>query len=552
MKTSNEMALAQNPAIQNPVDEVPHLTNEYHRARNWTVITSASLLAWRLFGIDPTSFSSIGDAVGALRNCLYIPHFVVVGMGYFVVRMRIEWCQSDERRRRMIASQFDFGLTLLFALASIGLSFSALAIGTPLDGVGFVTVAGPVLCGYLFGHILTFLVVDMLTIRSKEEAVRTRTRRIPIAVRGNLLLMIPLAVLLLAGLSIAIRYSSGPATILWPVLFIVTIPLVAIPFCVYELRPQVEALKKASDAHDHMCRLANSSRIYRRLWPRGRITQTRAVRALARFQNIKENRVGIRTKLLHSCVVVWAADETGPFLTLKPKNPFRRSIHLELTFKDPSSGPPQHLKLPFSLIRIDKEALYKAETKELGWKIIGSAIDRAVSDYADTLAGEALKPQSPEEELLLAVEQNDLARVKALVEKDVSPDAEGAAGWRPLILASAQGFTGVARYLLEKGADKNAGNHLGRTALHFAARYGNQEMVKLLLSYAAAMDARDIEQHTPLMFAALHGHTQTVSLLLKHGADPTAKDRNGLNAEQLARAERFGSTARVLSISKHY
>ncbi|MGA1203859.1 MAG: ankyrin repeat domain-containing protein, partial [Planctomycetota bacterium] len=86
-----------------------------------------------------------------------------------------------------------------------------------------------------------------------------------------------------------------------------------------------------------------------------------------------------------------------------------------------------------------------------------------------------------------AARDDDLTRVRSLVEAGAAIDARDNDGWTPLMLAAANSTT--------------------------------PEIVQLLLDKGAAIDARDLLDKTPLMLAADHSTTpEIVQLLLDKGA----------------------------------
>ena len=77
-----------------------------------------------------------------------------------------------------------------------------------------------------------------------------------------------------------------------------------------------------------------------------------------------------------------------------------------------------------------------------------------------------------------------------LVEQGATLDKTNTDGWTPLIIAAIRGHLEIARYLLEQGADRVKATTLGYTPLHQAANYGHLEIAMLLMSYGADLNAR--------------------------------------------------------------
>lgn len=94
-------------------------------------------------------------------------------------------------------------------------------------------------------------------------------------------------------------------------------------------------------------------------------------------------------------------------------------------------------------------------------------------------------------ELLEAVEKNECAKVRQLIERGAQVDAR----WdddeafkrshTPLIRAAELGYEEMAKMLLELGADKDAVSHFGNSALMIALTHGHWDIIRLLLESGA-------------------------------------------------------------------
>lgn len=98
----------------------------------------------------------------------------------------------------------------------------------------------------------------------------------------------------------------------------------------------------------------------------------------------------------------------------------------------------------------------------------------------------------------MAACNGDLEALRSLAYRDPSinqsnPSSGSCAGWRPIMIAAAEGKAEAVKILLEKGADPDVTNAKGRTALMFAAHYGYKSIVDNLLNAGAHPDIVPLE-----------------------------------------------------------
>lgn len=177
-----------------------------------------------------------------------------------------------------------------------------------------------------------------------------------------------------------------------------------------------------------------------------------------------------------------------------------------------------------------------------------------------------------DEQLLAAAKTGTPQQVEALIQQGAKIEVHNKEGWTPLHVAVTADNQPVVAVLLDKGADVNTTDKYGRTPLmsgqsaeiaklliergaNVNARsgltggtpliivaglvpkqinYPLEAKAALLLAKGADVNAVDNYGRTALMAAAPLARAGMVQLLLKHGAKATMRNKNGVNALDMA------------------
>ncbi|XP_052391226.1 kinase D-interacting substrate of 220 kDa B isoform X2 [Carassius gibelio] len=118
------------------------------------------------------------------------------------------------------------------------------------------------------------------------------------------------------------------------------------------------------------------------------------------------------------------------------------------------------------------------------------------------------------------VEEENLAAVKAHLDKFKEVDGRSDNGQTPLMLASEQGSLEIVQELIRRGANVNLDDVDCWSALISAAKEGHVEVVKELLENSAYIEHRDMGGWTALTWASYKGRVEVAKVLLETGANP--------------------------------
>lgn len=232
--------------------------------------------------------------------------------------------------------------------------------------------------------------------------------------------------------------------------------------------------------------------------------------------------------------------------------------------------------------REDTEEVVEEETKETAENTETSETiteDELNNELDTTQNGSIVDPTvvdlDPKQlELLIAVKNNDIIAVNALLKENVNPnfvDEEGYSplhravlnnnldvvnvllsykdidteiklpyeasvddwylgGATPLLVASYTGNADIVNALIEAGSDIRAKDDIdGATTIHIASANGNNEVINILLNKDNTLiNEADSMKDTPLHWASIKNQTDTISLLLANGADTKLAKRDNL------------------------
>jgi uncharacterized protein len=170
--------------------------------------------------------------------------------------------------------------------------------------------------------------------------------------------------------------------------------------------------------------------------------------------------------------------------------------------------------------------------------LVGVVIGAAIA-----LASPPLRAQEIYEDFVIAVANDRVTEVRALLERGMDPDTVDPNGDPVLLLAARSGNAATVDLLLASRAKVNIRNKYGDSPLMVAALNGYLGIVKNLRARGAEVNGPG---WTALIFAATGGHDDIVRYLLAEGADVNAASPNGTTALMMAARESRNSTVELL------
>ena len=159
-----------------------HLVPEYHRARLVVVICSSFIILGRLGvgfeGKIPLLNISLPDAT-------QFQYVLACILAYGLLRLAIEWAQSEPQCRRRLASRLDLTLTLAFGVCAATILATELLPPISISNVPIVSSVAIVAIGLAGGELISISIDNLFLIRSAEEARRLALPRVPVVVRAT-------------------------------------------------------------------------------------------------------------------------------------------------------------------------------------------------------------------------------------------------------------------------------------------------------------------------------------------------------------------------------
>jgi uncharacterized protein len=151
-----------------------------------------------------------------------------------------------------------------------------------------------------------------------------------------------------------------------------------------------------------------------------------------------------------------------------------------------------------------------------------------------------------ESPLIIAIKRGYLPMAQRLIDAGADVNQAALNGITPLMAAAYGGHVDLVGRLLAKGADAAPIDRIKKSAMIYAAGEGHTAIVRMLLDKGVDPNLRYDNNLTALMWAAGYGKDDTVKALLSAGARTDLRDNRGMTAADIARDNRFATTAQLL------
>ncbi|MDO9311267.1 MAG: ankyrin repeat domain-containing protein [Nitrosomonas sp.] len=193
----------------------PTFSQHYHLARVQVIVSGGLLFALEVLGWQlPIKVSWLEvDKLGTEE--LKVVSAAV--LAYSLLRLIVEWCQTDMRCRTLSSSKFEFLVTILLGFTVLILyifprNALQLIVQLPLPSTLLV-----LMYGLIFGIATSTAIMDASLIRPKAEAIRLGLHRVPVATRSAFKMCFFVALIIIPITLFADEFKS-PLDLIWPYL----------------------------------------------------------------------------------------------------------------------------------------------------------------------------------------------------------------------------------------------------------------------------------------------------------------------------------------------
>jgi len=137
-----------------------------------------------------------------------------------------------------------------------------------------------------------------------------------------------------------------------------------------------------------------------------------------------------------------------------------------------------------------------------------------------------------------AIEQNNLLKVKELIENGVDINVRDKYGYSALHIASFKNLDEMATFLISKGIALNLQDKNGQTILHYAALSSQLNIANAALNLGASLSIEDVHGNQPLWTAVFNDkgrsdRIEMIELFFFFFADVNNKNKVGKSPKDI-------------------
>lgn len=167
----------------------PEPSEAYQKARRMCSLFSGLLVAWEIIGIElgevPLSNFSV-----TLQSPDAAPVVLLALVGYFTIRLMIEWSQVHPQRKKVVAARIDLLLAFLLVGSAIGIYFFQIIYGEQIASLLSKFEMVVIMLGMAWGFNVYFFFTMPKVVPPDSDAFRVRPQMwlraimIPVGVLG--------------------------------------------------------------------------------------------------------------------------------------------------------------------------------------------------------------------------------------------------------------------------------------------------------------------------------------------------------------------------------
>ena len=549
------------------------LSSRYYAAEKAVWVFIVALISTHILGVAPNQTIPLLNL--EIKNTELFPACLAVLLIALWLYLVFEYKQIFKESKIFFWSGIRIVTTSIGGFIALWVSYPTVTFHTRFSGTSPKWFLAFLVIGTLLGFITSVLVFGALMIRSSEEVKQYSLPRVPNAAKMNFILWMPFILFLVYANSVLVKRAPSVFVPTAGILVAATFLLIVMRgwisnALVYDdkggrikYRDQIARLKEAHNFHDYWYMIADKIDTQKEMFDfskeispqelqkdlREKVQESAASEQFTKFNVVLLEKVDIEFKPKNDGSSHFSFDNYD--FIVKARRRKAEKIRVMVCFDDRKKT---RKKMSISSRKVEsyaREYIDQCLSPLSPFLHKDFDIHKMISHALNMTVLESLIEETGPILHRLVQEGQEAAVVEVIRRKQTNVNERAAAGWTPLICASAQGYPKIVQILLDAGANPDIPNFNGVTPLMFGARYGNEEICQILLNYKASIDLQDVSGMTALMVAVCCGQKVIVELLLKHGANVSIKTRMNKTAVDIAYDFGEGRIARMIKENMH-